>query len=977
MKEQFILLSKLQIPEINPRTLYRGRLVNLLFQNKDKKLISLFAGAGYGKTTLITHFIDQIKLPYVYYQLKNDDIDPSVFLSHLITGLKNIYPSFGENITKLSRFFNLPPAMFEVVLGTFINEVVKSVNNETYIIFDDYHSLGDSSVINGILSYLLENMPPKLHIILSSRTQLPFSLTSLKARDEIFEITTDLLRFTREEIQALFITLFNIKLQADEIDWLYKYSEGWPASIRLMLQAYEMKNEEEKRFFFKRLQEDFKNITKDIFDYFSYEVFGSETREYQQILIDCSLFDYLNPEICRVITQRKDAQKIVEELARRNAFIFPLADGNYRLHSLFQEFLRNHFTDEKRKKEIYHRIAEYFKDKNQEEALKYYLIAEDFVSAIKIIEMTADKMIKKGMYATLISTIEGLPELMRNRNPLILKYHAEAQSFLGNLDESYNILIRALKLSRGSPVLRANILYGLAGVLINQGNLKSAIKFLKRVIKFCPRSLPHLKASALNSLGAICNAVGGKRFFQAKKYFKNAYRIAEIHQFLELKTSILNNCGMSEYKLGNLNTAYRMISEAVRLLKDYFSIGCGAGFYNAAKIALLMGNKDDAKNILESGLNICQNFNDQWSMASIWRGYGLLYAENYDFTKSEEYYKKALGIYEKIKVPWLITNTLAEMCKLEIIKENYAEAEKIFQKIQELKKSIIDTEAPSILLIEAQLKMAYNEDAEAEAILDNALKLSKRYNLGLETFLTCLRLCSVTYRRKKWTEAEKILRNVIEIVKRKGYEYLFLKELRNEHGLVDFIINRKIKLPYFYSILRKYRIFHVINVSFFGLPTLEINGRRVSDQDWQTEKAKKLLFFMLLNKNAELSQESLIETFWQRAGLRQGYNSLRQAIHHIRKTLKNYDIDEPILTHSGFYQFSPDFYVISDVDAFEEIVNEYKKRGDLDNIQIQRLESIYKNGFARIWYDNWVIELGDKYQKIFEQIQTYWRLRSQ
>ncbi|MEO0190209.1 MAG: hypothetical protein ABIL18_04430 [candidate division WOR-3 bacterium] len=70
MNEEFVLLSKLQLPEVSQKTLYRGRLINLLFQNMHKKFIFLCAGAGYGKTTLLTQFISEARVPYVYYQLK-------------------------------------------------------------------------------------------------------------------------------------------------------------------------------------------------------------------------------------------------------------------------------------------------------------------------------------------------------------------------------------------------------------------------------------------------------------------------------------------------------------------------------------------------------------------------------------------------------------------------------------------------------------------------------------------------------------------------------------------------------------------------------------------------------------------------------------------------------------------------------------------------------------------------------------------
>ncbi|MGB9720468.1 MAG: hypothetical protein ACPL28_03175, partial [bacterium] len=940
----FVLLSKLQLPEINPRTLHRSRLINLLYQNIHKKFIFMCAGAGYGKTTLLTQFISEVKISYVYYQLRKEDSDPSVFLSHLIGGIKSIYPEFGKNIDKLSQFFNLQPGMEGIVLGTFINEVVQTINNDTYLIFDDYHTLEISSAIDGIISYLLENMPKRLHIIICSRMNLSFPLAKLKSKDEVFEINTDLLRFTKEEIQALFTTFFNIKPNLEQIEWLYKHSEGWPAFLRLILQSYDLATPEQRASFFAKMQENYKKIADDIFDYFALEIFKNETEENQNFLIDCSLLEYLSPEICRVITRRNDCQKILEELSRKNAFVFSLPDGNFRLHSLYRDFLKNRFLNDDRKKEIYNLIAEYHKKKNAEESLKYYLQAENFSGAIKIIEDVAKKMLEQGRYTTLVSSIEKLPAELVNNNPKVLQFYAEALSFLGNQIKAKEILNKALKLSKNMAELKSEIIYSLSGVFINEGILNLAIKLLARLIKICPKNLDLLKASALNSLGAIYNAMGGKRFFQAKTLFREAFRIAERNRYQELKTSILNNWAMNEIKSGNIANAYEKIILAVNLLKDHFSLGCGAGFYNGARISLLLGHKDVAEKVLEIGLNTCKPFNDPWSMANIYRGYGLLYIEKDELKKAKEFFTRALEIYEMIKIPWLIVATLIELCRLEVLDENFTEAETILNRIKELKKTV-DAETIHILSIDAQLKIAQNEYTKAKDILKEAAKLSRKYNLPLEGFLINLKLCSVLQKQEKKKKAVGILKKLIIYAERKGYDFLLIKELKKEPEMVDLIIRGRINLNYIYSSLKKYKTFNIINVSFFGSPTLEINGKKLQGYEWKTEKTKKLFFYLLLNKNKEISQEKLIDIFWHKAGLKKGYDSLRKAVYHIRKTLKNYGVEEPILVRTGNYQLSPNLFIYSDIDEIDVLIREYKRKGHLDKKETQRFFDLYKNGF--------------------------------
>ncbi|MEO0129121.1 MAG: hypothetical protein ABIL02_02670 [candidate division WOR-3 bacterium] len=966
-EEKFVLLTKLQIPEVNPRTLYRDRLIRLLYQNMHKKLIFICAGAGYGKTTLITQFINATKVPYVYYQLRKEDGDPSIFLSHLIAGIENIHPDFGKNLYKLSQFFNLPSGMTGIVLGTFINEILKTINNDTYLIFDDYHTLESPSTIDDIISFFLQNMPKKLHIILSSRSNLPLSFTQLKSKDEMFEMNTELFRFTKEEIQALFQSIFNLKLNPSQIEWLYEHSEGWPACLGLMLQSYETVSNINIDSFFAKLQKNYEKITEDIFDYFALEIFKNEKTEHQQFLIDCALLDNLNQEICTAVTGRDDCQKILEELVQKNAFVFSLADGNYRFHSLYQEFLKSRFINEDRKKEIYNLIAEYYKKYNYEEVLKYYLLAENWTAAIKIIEGVGKDMLKQGKYTTIVSSVEKIPIDLLNKNPRVLKYYGDALGYLGNQEKAKEILNKALKLSKNLEELKSEIMYSLSGVLINEGNLNLAIKYLTKLIKKCPKRLNLLRASALNSLGAINNAIGGKRLYQAKKLFKEAFIIAEKHNFQELKTSVLNNWAMNEFKLGNLENAYEKIIPAIDLLKGHFSLGCGAAFYNGARISLLLGHKEIAENILENGSNICKIFNDPWSTANIHRGYGLLYIEKDDLKKAKEFFLKALEFYEQIKIPWLIVTTLIELCKIEIKKENLTEAEKIFDRIRKLMKGT-DSEKIHIMYTETLLKIAKEQYGEAEIIANDGIKLSKKYNLPLERFFIQVKLCSVFQRLNKVLEAVRLLKKLINMAERMGYDYLLVKLLKEEPGLVDLMVKYKVKTSYLYSCLKKYRVFSVLKVSFFGIPTLEINGERIQDGEWKTEKAKKLFFYLLFNKNKDLAQDKLIETFWHKAGLKKGYDSLRKAVYYIRKALKNYGVEEPILVRTGYYQLTPHLFVYSDIDEIDSLVEEYKTKGRLSEKQYRRFLNIYKEGFARTWYDNWVIEMDDKYKIMFEKI---------
>jgi LuxR family maltose regulon positive regulatory protein len=153
-----ILLNKLQPPDMKAKTLRRRRLLNMIARNLDKKVTLLCAGAGYGKTTLLSHFFTGENLPFVYYHLEKTDAEPAVFFSYLIAGMKRLIPAFGEKVEGLRHLYNSPQHYLEIIVGTFINEIVENVREDVYIVLEDYHALHPSGQVDRILDYLFNHI---------------------------------------------------------------------------------------------------------------------------------------------------------------------------------------------------------------------------------------------------------------------------------------------------------------------------------------------------------------------------------------------------------------------------------------------------------------------------------------------------------------------------------------------------------------------------------------------------------------------------------------------------------------------------------------------------------------------------------------------------------------------------------------------------------------------------------------------------
>jgi LuxR family maltose regulon positive regulatory protein len=599
-KHSIVLLSKLQAPQIKTKVLLRERLIKVLAENMGKKVILVCAGAGYGKTTLLSQFLSHKKIPYIYYHLEKSDAEPAVFFSYLINGMRKIVPGFGEKTESLSHFFNYPQRYLELILGTFINEIIETITKDIYIILEDYHTIYPAEHIDKILNYLIDHLPPHVHFIVSSRVRPPLAITQLQAQDEIVEISGQELKFNKEETKNLFVSVYSISLSESELDWIEEHLEGWPTSLRLMLQSSNYFEGKKSSRYIKRLLDSYYQSQSNLFNYFAQEIYDQEPKQIRQFLIDCSVLEWLTPELCSAVAKFRDAGALLADLTTRNAFIVDIPGIGYRFHHLFRDFLLSKLTDLHKEQRLYLRAGNYYYKSNRlEEASRFYLQAKEYDKAASSIEKIGPGSIWRGRSAFLCSYIEKIPKRVQYKRASLLLTYAESLIYLGRSAEAKKNCQRATNMLKHKPKKQkqyAAALYKLGGILLNQGKLIAARRWFKKALSVCPKSARLTRASILNSIGSLYRAIGSRNLSEATKYFQEALLIAEHNGYKDLAASIYNNYAMNEFNRGNLNAAHAKLTKTAELLKDNFSPGCGGGFFNATRMNVFLGNKKKYSN---------------------------------------------------------------------------------------------------------------------------------------------------------------------------------------------------------------------------------------------------------------------------------------------------------------------------------------------------------------------------------------------
>ena len=211
-----LIRTKLNIPPIRTRLLARDRLVQWLQDGTERRLSLISAPAGFGKTSLVCQWIEQHKLRAAWYSLDENDNDPSLFFRYLLTALQSQDKSLKAAFKPLLHGQKMPQG--RDVMAQVIHHLEK-VSAKVFVVLDDYHTI-QSKAIHEAMHDLLQNIPPQMHILITTRHDVPFPVARLRAKGEMTEIRAADLRFTEEEAERFFHEVMQIDLTSTEVDRL-------------------------------------------------------------------------------------------------------------------------------------------------------------------------------------------------------------------------------------------------------------------------------------------------------------------------------------------------------------------------------------------------------------------------------------------------------------------------------------------------------------------------------------------------------------------------------------------------------------------------------------------------------------------------------------------------------------------------------------------------------------------------------------
>jgi LuxR family maltose regulon positive regulatory protein len=410
--------TKLYLPRLRRSLVARPRLSGRLDRGSQARLTLISAPAGFGKTTLLTAWLaagDTQDRSVAWLSLDQSDRQPATFWTYVITALQTAVPGVGAGVLPLLQSTQPP---IETVLAAVLNEL-SVVPNEVDLVLDDYHLVDGPDVRVG-MTFLLEHLPPQIHLVISSRADPALPLARLRARGELVEVRAADLRFTPDEVASYLNDVIGLDLAAQDIAALEGRTEGWIAALQLA--ALSMQGRKDIGDFIAGFAGDDRYIV----DYLVEEVLQRQTEQVRTFLLRTCLLDRLSGPLCDAVTGGPGGKATLEALDRANLFLIPLDDNRhwYRYHHLFADMLRAHLLDE-RADEVndLHRRASHWYDQNGQPspAVRHALAAGDVERAAELVELAIPALRRNRQDATIRGWVDDIPdEVVRLRPALAI-----------------------------------------------------------------------------------------------------------------------------------------------------------------------------------------------------------------------------------------------------------------------------------------------------------------------------------------------------------------------------------------------------------------------------------------------------------------------------------------------------------------------------------------------------------------------------
>lgn len=990
-----ITRTKLIIPRRRDEIVTRQRLLSILNDLLDLKLIIVAAPAGYGKTSLLIDFATHTEWPICWLSLDQLDQDPFRFISHFIAALQARFPEFGSN--SLSVLNSIPQAQLDIpaIVSTIANDIYEHVTEHFIFMLDDYQLVEDGEMVNQFINSFLQAADENVHLMVSSRRLLTLSdMPLLVARNQVGGLSFEEIAFTSLEIQELLLKNYHITISDKSADEITQQTEGWITGLLLSTQLLE--DEIGERIRTARVS------GVNLYDYMAQQVFEQQPEDIQLFLLRTSILEEYDAQRCKRVIGKalkitESWQSLIDQVTLRNLFVLPVGDTGdlwLRYHHLFRDFLQSRMRKERPEETIAITIAladDFADHQDWEQAFVLYKQVRAVDEMLNLVEKAGPAMVTGGKLLTLKEWMAALPPDIATSRPSLLSLQAAILVNSGEMDQGVQLFTKVIDrlLEDNDPAHVETLALSLirrAVALQIQGDLQKSLADNQNAIDILDEfpEFGLIKAEALRNIGVTLYYKGEVK--EAINILKESLRLFESYDDQQNVPKVLFNIGLMHKVLGDYVRAEMMYQEALDAWSSGGNLAWTANLLNnLGVLQQLRGDYEKAASNFERAIEYARISNSPKSESVSLTSLGDLYKDLDAFPESLDVYRQAESIAKQTNDKFLLLYLGIAEGILNRISGDFAKAEVAFEKVRDQA-----TESQSIHdlnQIESEMALYYLRQGRYEEAFAAAKKAYDNFQAegnqseALRAAFSCsMALSVIGDKDEALVYLEKVLPALLEnnyatplIVQARELKELLISvkgkhEIKRQFArIVERVDSFEEKLPVTRRKIRRQATIMPFAppkmiIQSFGKAQVHINNRLVSSSDWQTQTSRDM-FFLFLAHPEGLTKEQVGLYFWPDATPDELKLRFKNTLYRLRRAVGR----QSVLLQDDYYQFNWSLDYEYDVESFTNAVDRAQKAKETrDKINYLKVgvES-YKGDYLSEIEEIWAITDRQRYYQMY------------
>lgn len=986
-----VIRTKTLIPRRRSEILSRPRLLTILDNILDLKLLILAAPAGYGKTSLLVDFSHHTHAPVCWFALDPLDSDPTRFIAHFIAAIQVKFPEFGKMAEATLSDLSQDKLNLDPIISAIVNDAFENITEHFIFVLDDYHLVRDSKPIEVFVNRIIQESAENCHFVIASRTLLTLpDLSLLVARSQVDGLSFEELAFLPEEIKQLMAVNYHQAISDQKADEMILRTEGWITGLLLTAQLTPKGTPERNRV------EKVSGV--GIYEYLTQQVFDRQSTSMQSFLLRTSLLEEFDASLCERIVGKalgllgQNWEEVIERIQRDNLFVLQVGDESVflRYHHLFRDFLQNRMRLERPEetRRIETELALYYESVQEwERAVSIYFRIGTRDQQVEIIRRAAPSMILSGRLVTLSDWLDLLPAGLATTKPEIKSIRGTIAMLRGDFENSLKFLNEAILELRNSGAGEelASALIRRSAVNRHLGHYERALKDAQNACELTrpPFGSPRKYAEALRAEGLAHYQIGV--LDQAQSKLQESYRRFQDLGLQSDAAKVIMDLGVVYHVGDDLDQVEKCLNDSLEYWQVIQNPMWQANVLNnIGMLKYQLGQYEQAVITLEKALSYARLAANPRIEGYILAGLGDIYRDVRALKEARLAYQQAAVILDKTNDLSLEVSLTLAKAVLERLAENNSASHKLLATAKEKVELSRSKVEQNLCLLEMHALSMRTGNMDK---LEDEFKGLDDYFSGagfqLEAFKASIYRALAHAFQNQGSLLEKdldVFRPVPESSKnqaliqiameyRKGLEEFAIgsETTSGINQLLEETLSFEKRLPGIHRVIRRYSSaveFTNAKITIRGLGRVQVKvgGKTITSKGWKTQTARDLFFFILAHPEG-VTKEEIGEAFWPDADRDTVKLRFKNTIYRLRKALGS----ETISYNEEYYRFNRSLDFDYDVDVFESELLKAKNAKETEEVigHYRAAVSCYHGLLLPKIDQEWVIIAREKYHQAF------------